>query len=83
VHVEPFKLGKPITGFTWKERFESIPGTFPIFIVVGIIFSAMYTGSATPTEAGALGAFVVFLYYCWRAFRENELNKMSAGSRKR
>lgn len=71
------ELGKPITGFTWKERFESVPGTFPIFIVVGIIFSAMYTGSATPTEAGALGAFVVFLYYCWRAFRENELNKMS------
>jgi C4-dicarboxylate transporter DctM subunit len=70
-------LGRPITGFTWKQRFESIPGTLPIFIVVGIIFSAIYTGSATPTEAGALGAFVVFLFYMWRAFREKELNKMS------
>ncbi len=71
------KLGRPISGFTWKQRFESLPGTLPIFVVVGIIFSAIYTGSATPTEAGALGAMVVFLFYIWRAFRENELSKMS------
>ncbi len=71
------KLGSPIGGFSWKQRFESIPGTLPIFVVVGVIFSAIYTGSATPTEAGALGAMVVFLFYLWRAFRENELSKMS------
>jgi tripartite ATP-independent transporter DctM subunit len=54
-------LGRPITGFTWRERWKSVPGTVPIFAVVVIIFSAMYLGWATPTEAGALGAFVVFV----------------------
>lgn len=54
-------LGRPIRGFTWAQRWRSVPGTFPIFAVVAIIFSAMYLGWATPTEAGALGAFVVFV----------------------
>ncbi len=69
-------LGRPITGFSWKERFQSLPGTLPIFIVVAVIFGAIYTGSATPTEAGALGAMVVFLFYCYRAVRENEISLM-------
>jgi len=54
-------LGRPIRGYTWAQRWRSVPGTVPIFAVVVIIFSAMYFGWATPTEAGALGAFVVFL----------------------
>jgi tripartite ATP-independent transporter DctM subunit len=54
-------LGRPIRGFTWAQRWKSVPGTFPIIAVVVIIFSAMYFGWATPTEAGALGAFVVFM----------------------
>jgi tripartite ATP-independent transporter DctM subunit len=54
------KLGRPIRGFTWAQRWQSVPGTVPIIAVVLIIFSAMYLGWATPTEAGALGAFVVF-----------------------
>ena len=54
-------LGRPIRGFTWAQRWKSVPGTFPIVAVVVIIFSAMYLGWATPTEAGALGAFVVFV----------------------
>ncbi len=54
-------LGRPITGFSWGDRMKSLPGTFPIFLVVIIIFTAMYEGWATPTEAGALGAAVVFV----------------------
>ena len=69
-------LGSPITGFTWRQRFESIPGTLPIFVVVAVIFGAIYTGSATPTEAGALGAMVVFLFYVYRAIRERQLPQM-------
>ncbi len=70
------ELGRPITGFTWKQRFESLPGTLPIFLVVGIIFGALYTGSATPTEAGALGAMVVFCVYIFRAFQEKALKQV-------
>ena len=69
------KLGRPIGGYTWRERWKSVPGTFPILAVVVIIFSAMYYGWATPTEAGALGAFVVFalaLFHGmrWKGLRE-------------
>ncbi len=45
---------------TWPERFKSLPGVTPIFAVIVIIVSAIYGGWATPTEAGALGAAVVF-----------------------
>ncbi|MCW9045583.1 MAG: TRAP transporter large permease [Alphaproteobacteria bacterium] len=69
-------LGKPIKGFSWKERFKSVPGTLPIFLVVGVIFGALYTGSATPTEAGALGAMVVFCVYLYRAYQEKALKQM-------
>ena len=53
------EMGRPIASPPMGERIRTIPGTIPIFAVVAIIFSAMYTGWATPTEAGALGAFVV------------------------
>ena len=63
------KLGRPITGFAWSERWRSLPGTMPIIVVVVIIFSAMYFGWATPTEAGALGAFIVFVIALVRGMR--------------
>lgn len=49
-----------VSGYSWKDRMASLPGISPIFIVVVIIISAIYSGWATPTEAGALGAAVVF-----------------------
>ncbi|SFH95296.1 TRAP transporter, DctM subunit [Albimonas pacifica] len=55
------EAGPPIRGVTWGERFRSLPGLFPIAAVVVIIVSAVYGGWATPTEAGALGAFVVLV----------------------
>jgi C4-dicarboxylate transporter, DctM subunit len=54
-------LGPPVKGFTWKERFEALPGTIPILFVVFIIIYCIYAGWGTPTEAGALGAFVVLV----------------------
>lgn len=54
-------LGPSLTGYTWGERIRSLPGTLPVAVVVAIIFSSMYFGWATPTEAAALGAFVMFL----------------------
>ena len=61
--------GPPVTGFSWKERVYSLPGISPIFIVVLIIMSAIYNGWATPTEAGALGALVVFVIALFRGTR--------------
>ena len=68
-------LGRPIRGFTWGQRMRSLPGTLPIVAVVIIIFSAMYYGWATPTEAGALGAFVVFVLALLKGMRWTSLRE--------
>lgn len=52
-------MGRAIESPPMMEKLKTLPGTLPIFFVVGVIFWAMYTGKATPTEAGALGAFIV------------------------
>ena len=55
------KLAPTTERYPWSERFRSLPGTTPIIAVIAIIFTAIYGGWATPTEAGALGAFVVLV----------------------
>ena len=66
-------LGRPIGGFTWRQRFASLPGALPILLVVVVVFGALYSGAATPTEAGALGAMIVFTLYVLRALRQRSL----------
>ncbi len=70
------EYGSSIGGFTWRQRFASLPGTVPVLLVIAIIFGALYTGSATPTEAGALGAMIVFGIYVFRAYRQRSLRQM-------
>ncbi|MCH2066541.1 MAG: TRAP transporter large permease [Shimia sp.] len=71
-------FGPPVSGFTWKERFTALPPALPIvFVVVTIIFFVYnpFGGDAwgTPTEGGAIGAFVVFLMALYRGMRWSEL----------
>jgi tripartite ATP-independent transporter DctM subunit len=68
-------VGAPIYGYTWKQRFTSLPGTLPVIAVIVIIFSAMFFGWATPTEAGALGAFVVFVVALFNRMKIAQLNE--------
>ena len=69
------EMGPPVRGFTWGERFKSLPGTLPIISVIAIIFSAIYSGWATPTDAGALGAFVVFCIALYRGMTMGKLRE--------
>lgn len=71
-------FGPPVTGFTWRERFESLPPALPIVFVVLTIILFVYNpfgGDAwgTPTEGGAIGAFVVFLIALYRGMRWSQL----------
>ncbi len=71
-------FGPPVGGFSWAERFRSLPPVFPIFFVVAVIILFIYNpfgGDAwgTPTEGGALGAFVVFVMAVWRGMRWPQL----------
>ncbi|MEL6219083.1 MAG: TRAP transporter large permease, partial [Pseudomonadota bacterium] len=67
-------LGPPVKGFTWGQRFESLPGAIPILFVVFIIIFCIYGGWGTPTEAGALGAFVVLCMALARGMRWRQLS---------
>jgi len=67
-------LGPPVTGYSWRERFESLPGSLPIFFVVFIIIYSIYFGWGTPTEAGALGAFVVLCIALFKGMRWKQLS---------
>jgi tripartite ATP-independent transporter DctM subunit len=67
------ELGRPIKSPPLMTRIKTIPGTLPIFFVVGVIFWAMYTGKATPTEAGALGAFIVLCVAMFHGMKWNSL----------
>ena len=73
-------FGPPVGGFTWGERLRSLPPALPIVFVVVIIIFFIYNpfgGDAwgTPTEGGAIGAFVVFILALrngmrWTQFKE-------------
>ncbi len=72
-------VGPPVSGFTWKERFESLAPAFPIVAVIIIIIFFVYNpfGDAwgTPTEGGAIGAFIVFLMAIYRGMRIKQLKE--------
>ncbi|BBK41782.1 C4-dicarboxylate ABC transporter [Allostella vacuolata] len=54
-------LGAASPDAGWKERIETLPEVAPIVFVIGAVLGGMYTGWATPTEVGALGAFIIFV----------------------
>ena len=71
-------VGPPLSGFTWRQRFASLPAALPIFAVVIIIIFFVYNpfgekAWGTPTEGGALGAFIVFCMALWRGMRWGQL----------
>jgi len=71
-------FGPPVGGFSWKQRFTALPPALPIVVVVVTIIFFVYNpfgGDAwgTPTEGGAIGAFVVFCMAVWRGMRWSQL----------
>ncbi|MET0069752.1 MAG: TRAP transporter large permease [Candidatus Thiodiazotropha sp.] len=67
------RFGPPVRGFNWRQRFETLPGALPIFLVVGIIVVCIYGGVGTPTEAGSLGAFVILCMALYKGMSFGEL----------
>ena len=71
-------VGPPVTGFTWRERFAALPPALPILAVVVIIIFFVYNpfgenAWGTPTEGGAIGAFIVFCMAVYRGMRWGQL----------
>ncbi|MEE9568797.1 MAG: TRAP transporter large permease [Candidatus Binatia bacterium] len=53
----------PVVSVTvpWKEKFLSLHRVWGIAVLALVVMGSIYTGAATPTEAGAFGAFGAFL----------------------
>jgi tripartite ATP-independent transporter DctM subunit len=46
---------------TWAEKFASLREVWPLPLLIAGVLGGIYTGFATPTEAGALGAFLAIV----------------------
>jgi tripartite ATP-independent transporter DctM subunit len=71
-------FGPRVTGFSWKERLASLPPALPILFVVATIILFVYNpfgdeAWGTPTEGGAIGAFVIFVMAVFHGMRWSEL----------
>jgi tripartite ATP-independent transporter DctM subunit len=60
VMINP-KLAGKVPSVGWGERVRSLAGVWPLFAVIFIILGGIFFGLMTPTEAGAMGAFVVLM----------------------
>jgi C4-dicarboxylate transporter DctM subunit len=48
-------------GFPWKERLASLRKVWGLIVIFTLVMGSIYLGLATPTEAGAVGAFGTFV----------------------
>ena len=71
------KLGPPIRGITWSQRFRSLKGVWGMVVLIILVMGSIYTGLATPTESAAVGAIGAFLMALprlnWRSFKDTML----------
>lgn len=56
-YAPPVDIGR----YGWKESIRSVIDLLPIFALIMVVLGSIYTGWATPTEAGALGAIIALV----------------------
>ncbi len=72
-------LAPPGAKYTWKERFESVPGIWGIALLFAIVIGGIYSGVFTPTEAGAWGAFAAIALMAARVKKKFRSEALKAG----
>jgi tripartite ATP-independent transporter DctM subunit len=55
------EVAPPGPRFSWKSRLSSVKRIWLTFLVVVMVIGGIYTGVFTPTEAGGIGAFLLFV----------------------
>lgn len=61
IHFRPQLAVKKVYTYSWRERFQSVSGIWGVALLFGIIMGGIYSGVFTPTEAGAVAAFVAIV----------------------
>jgi tripartite ATP-independent transporter DctM subunit len=60
--VKIYPNAAPLSGrSTWGERMRSLPEVFWVLLVFLLVVGGIMTGYFTPTEAGAVGTFAIFI----------------------
>ncbi|MBI5250477.1 MAG: TRAP transporter large permease [Desulfomonile tiedjei] len=60
-HINP-ALGPRGEKSTWKQRLASLPPVLPVGIIFVLVVGGLLVGFFTPTEAGSVGSFSVFVF---------------------
>jgi C4-dicarboxylate transporter, DctM subunit len=61
VKISPELAPPTATAVTWADRLGAFRGSWPVVALIIGVFGGLFGGIFTPTEAGALGAFMSFL----------------------
>ena len=61
---------------TWRDRFDSFRGTWPVIALIVGVFGGLFGGIFTPTEAGGIGSFLAFVIgFAQRALTLEKIRK--------
>lgn len=61
VKISPQLAPPTATTITWADRIGAFRGSWPVVALIIGVFGGLFSGVFTPTEAGALGAFMSFI----------------------
>lgn len=59
------KKQNPVDKVSWGERLRSLGDAWQVLVLFVVVLGGIYLGIFTPTEAGAIGAFVAFVMLCF------------------
>jgi tripartite ATP-independent transporter DctM subunit len=54
-------MAPPALSVSWMERIRAVPRILSVLFVIVLVLGGIYTGIFTPTEAGAMGVFVILV----------------------
>jgi C4-dicarboxylate transporter, DctM subunit len=60
------KAGPPGERASWRERFESLRGIWPVAVLFVFVIGGIYGGLFTATEGAGMGAFGAMVFALWR-----------------
>ncbi|MVW72363.1 TRAP transporter large permease [Bordetella sp. 15P40C-2] len=75
VWLNPALAPRDATVYSLRDKLAVLRKTWPMLVISASVFGGMFSGLFTPTEAGAVGAFLTFLValltreLTWRIFR--------------
>jgi tripartite ATP-independent transporter DctM subunit len=77
INPKAIQAPEDLQGFTLSEKLGSLKSWWPIGLSGAIIFGGIYGGVFTPTEASAVAAFVLFLFYIYRGLVKRQARRVS------